>query len=110
MHWNWTLTLANIALWSAALLNLISARAAVRDSRLNRALRQIIWAYEKDLIERGVRLPPRCVFCCQILPRHVEGCEFEDVYAEHHRMMGRLTRPPITYYPKGEKPPEVRGH
>jgi hypothetical protein len=97
------------AMWAACLFSVALSWRSIRAIRTNRALRQIILAYEKELYERGVSLPPRCVFCCQILPRHVEGCDFEDIYAEHNRIVAILTRPPIKYYPKGTEPPTLEG-
>ena len=76
-----------------------------REMRTQRAMRLVYDAYEKELLERGVKLPPRCVRCLQILPEHVEGCHLVDRYMEMHRVIELLTRPTIKYYPKGERPP-----
>lgn len=76
-----------------------TARRNCRDWRRLRALNQIVWAYTKELLEKGVTLPPRCVMCVQILPRHVDGCLMQHAFDE------QPPRPRIKYYPKGEHPP-----
>lgn len=64
-------------MWGAAGLNFALSRRSIRLIRTNQEMRQVIWAYQNELRERGVTLPARCVHCCQVLPRHVEGCDFE---------------------------------
>jgi len=98
-----------IAMLGATAVNMLGAIGAARAWRTNMAMRKIIWAYEKELLERGVTLPPRCVHCCQVLPRHVEGCDFADFYQHMGRVYEFLSRPPIKYYPKGERPPQIEG-
>lgn len=65
-----------------------------------RALNQIVWAYTGELLRMGVTLPPRCVVCCQILPRHVDGCLMENRIPMHEAQGAR-----IKYYANGEHPP-----
>ena len=96
-------------MWFAAVLNIWMSWRSLRVIRTNREMREIIFAYEKDLSERGVTLPPRCVWCCQILPKHVDGCDFDVYYQQLGKLTEFLTRPKIKYYPKGEKPPELGG-
>ena len=98
-----------IAMWCAAVANVLLSFRSITVIRTNRAMRQIIFAYEKDLQERGVTLPPRCVYCCQILPRHVEGCDFEEFYLMGHKLTEYLTRPPIEYHRDGSQPPHYGG-
>lgn len=70
--------------------------------------RQVEWtaiarAYEKELRERGVTLPPRCHWCSQILPAHVGECPMSNFY----EMVEQLKVPPvIKYYIDGSHPPE----
>lgn len=83
----------------AAAFNLLQVRRNWREWQRLRGLNQIVWAYTKELVEKGVTLPPRCVMCVQILPRHVDGCLMGGAYNEPP------LRPRIKYYPKGEHPP-----
>jgi hypothetical protein len=99
----------NWVTWLAILFQLVlglhharCARRAAREWVRLRALNQIVWSYTKELAEKGIRLPPRCVMCCQILPRHVEGCSMQHEYERVDQLM-RQAR--IKYYPKGEHPP-----
>ena len=55
-------------LLAAAGLNMFLAHRNIKGWRMVRAIRQIAWSYERDLAEMGVRLPPRCILCFQILP------------------------------------------
>lgn len=96
-----------VCMWLAAGLNLFQVFRGLRSLRWNRAMREITWAYEKELIERGVTLPPRCPFCCQVLPRHVEGCPLTQYFAELGKFAEFMSRPPIKYFPKGERPPDT---
>lgn len=99
--------IVSIALVLAAMLNFVQIFRAQREIRWHRHARIIFFAYEKELLERGVTLPPRCAYCCQVLPKHVDGCiladEITDPAAE------RLTRPKIKYYPDGSRPPNLEG-
>lgn len=91
--------LATAAQLLTAIWNIVSARRNIREWKALRQLNHIVWAYAKELVEKGVTLPPRCVMCCQILPRHVDMCLIKDMYAEEK------PRARIKYYPKGEHPP-----
>lgn len=88
----------------AAGLNFVQILRAERAIRWHRAARTILFAYEKELLERGITLPVRCAYCCQILPKHVDGC----VLIEYHPH-DRWTRPNIKYYPDGSRPPSLEG-
>lgn len=90
----------------AAVLNFVQIFRAQREIRWNRDARIILFAYEKELLERGVTLPPRCSYCCQILPQHVDGCILSDPI---DGMIEPLTRPPIKYYRDGSQPPSLEG-
>jgi hypothetical protein len=82
----------------------------IRTLRWNREIREVIWAYEKELIVRGVSLPPRCAYCVQLLPRHVKGCQLgHEWYEGMAKLEEMITRPPIKWYPKGQKPPDFGG-
>lgn len=97
----------SFAVIGAAVLNFVQIFRAQRVIRWHRDVRMILWAYEKELLERGVMLPPRCAYCCQILPQHVDGCIlFED---PSNDIIERLTRPPIKYYRDGSRPPSLEG-
>ena len=100
-----------VMMWAACLLNLFLCFRSLRDLRWNRQIREVLWSYERELLERGVTLPPRCAWCCQILPKHVEGCALG---FEWYKTLGKFremtSRPPIKYFPKGEKPPDLGGN
>lgn len=99
-------------MWAACALNILMAWRSERRTRWNHHIREVLWAYEKELRERGVSLPPRCVECCQILPKHVDGCEFGNFYRMvdgQSKVHEWITRPPIKWYPKGGKPPDFGG-
>jgi hypothetical protein len=96
-------------MWLAALLNLVLAFRAMRAVRWNHDIRQVLWAYEHELRERGIRFPPRCAWCCQVLPRHVRGCDMGRFYEGMDKFHEMVSRPPIKWYPKGERPPDLGG-
>jgi hypothetical protein len=100
---NKTLWFAIALQLAAALYHSWNARRCVREWKNLRALNHIVWSYTKELVEKGVTLPPRCAMCCQILPRHVDMCLIKDLYAMER------PRPTIKYYPKGEHPPHPEG-
>jgi hypothetical protein len=110
-----TLDAYHVMLYGAVLLNLgivfgISVPTClrhIRELRTTQAMREILFAYEQDLRDQGVTLPPRCVCCFQILPDHVEICDMRPHYERLGKVTEFITRPPIKYYPKGEHPPEV---
>jgi hypothetical protein len=92
----------------AGLLNFLMTLRSLRSLRWNAEMRKVIWAYERELRERGITdLPPRCVCCCQILPRHVRGCDLGKLYEYFQGVTEVITRPPIKYFPKGQKPPDL---
>lgn len=97
----------SFAVIAAAVLNFVQIFRAQRVIRWHRDARMILFAYEKELLERGVSFPPRCSYCCQILPQHVDGC----LLAEHFDsdIIERLSRPPIKYYRDGSQPPSLEG-
>jgi hypothetical protein len=103
---NWVTLLSWAMMWFACVANVLGLVRSIRSIRTNQALRQIIWAYLKELQERGVTLPPRCIHCCQILPRHVDGCDFAEFQDWFMKLMAR---PTIKYYPDGSKPPGLGG-
>jgi hypothetical protein len=78
----------------------------IRDHRISLLCRQQTFAYEKELRERGITLPARCVACCQVLPGHVAGCVMEDIYKRFDWVVEALTRPSIKDLPLN-KPADV---
>jgi hypothetical protein len=93
-----------------ALCNALLALRALRSVRWNYDIRQVLWAYEQELLKRGiVMLPPRCIGCCQILPRHVRGCDMGKFYESMGKVAEFTTRPPIKYYRDGSQPPDLGG-
>jgi hypothetical protein len=98
----WIAVSVNLA---ACAINVASMIRSVCNYRLARICRLQTLAYEKELRERGVTLPARCVACSQVLPAHVGGCLMEAFYKEHGWPMEWLTRSPIEY-PSGNKPAE----
>ena len=102
-----------LLLWTGVVVNWGSAvwlsLRNLREWRIVRAIRLISASYELELLERGVTLPPRCIACRQVLPRHVDGCPVDDHLKDDlGRVTERLTRPPIKYDPTGRKPPEMQ--
>lgn len=55
---------------------------ALREQRELHQMRVRLWAYEKELKERGVTLEPRCPVCVCRLPNHMDICPLRDVIAE----------------------------
>lgn len=99
----WTQIVGDVLLGVALALNL---RSLVRWGRTMRTLDQVqerVYAYEKELLEKGVTLPARCIHCRQVLPAHVDGCELTTHYQELGWIMEMLTRPPIHYDPTRKK-------
>jgi len=91
-------------MWLAASFNVVVFAwivgitiCCVRNYRVSQLVRVQTFAYEKELAERGVTLPSRCVTCCQVLPAHVAGCMMEDFYKKYDWIMEPLTRPSIKY-------------
>jgi hypothetical protein len=95
---------------AAAALNVLMTFRSMRSIRWNQEIRRVLLAYERELLERGVTdLPPRCIECCQILPGHVRGCAFGAFLDYLGKGTEYLTRPPIKYYRRGTKPPDLGG-
>lgn len=95
--------------WAALVFVVIPIGIAnIRMLRTNWQMRVLIWAYEKDLRERGVTLPARCPQCVTILPEHVNDCPLRETYEQLDALTRLLTRPRIKYYPGGERPPHIR--
>ena len=92
----------------AAALNFVQIFRSQREIRWHRDARVVLFAYEKELLERGVTLPPRCAYCVQILPQHVDGCILAGGDPDED-ILERLSRPPIKYYRDGSRPPNLRG-
>jgi hypothetical protein len=91
----------------SAVLNLTMAVVyllrQVRSERILLALRVNAMSLARQAIEAGAKLPPRCVYCCQQLPAHVEGCPLCDWYADGG-WLDHLTKPNIKVI-QAEKPP-----
>jgi hypothetical protein len=103
---HWTQLASALCLIAAVVVNLVLTLRSVRELRENRAIREILWAYEREMKERGVTLPPRCAWCCEVLPDHVGKCPLRWEYPDA-LLTSRFTRPKIKYFPNGEQPPDT---